>query len=225
MSPVSQLYGRTFLGRSPGTRQLALTFDDGPNDPWTLRLVEVLARHEVCATFFMIGRYVRQQPQIARAVAQAGHEIGNHTESHPNLIYCSTSRVRTEIVLCEQALNDVVGPHTAFFRPPFGGRRPAVLRAAAKAGLTTIMRRASSFDWKLLTPKAIVDKVAAQVSGGEVILMHDGSHQGMGWDRSKTVVAVDELIHRYKSEGYAFASVGEMMRGATANADPSLRSE
>src|ERR671923_144487 len=79
MSPTSQLYGRTFTGLAPTTRTLALTFDDGPNDPCTLRLLEVLARHQVHATFFMIGRYIAAQPGIARAVAAAGHEIGNHT--------------------------------------------------------------------------------------------------------------------------------------------------
>src|SRR5947209_4878147 len=79
MSPTSQLYGRTFTGAERGTRELALTFDDGPNDPWTPRLLEVLARHNVRATFFMIAGYVRQKPQIARDVRDAGHQIGNHT--------------------------------------------------------------------------------------------------------------------------------------------------
>jgi len=76
MAPASQLYGRTLI-RAANPRQLALTLDDGPNDPHTLRLLEVLARHDVRATFFMIGRYVQQRPQIARAVAEAGHALGN----------------------------------------------------------------------------------------------------------------------------------------------------
>jgi peptidoglycan/xylan/chitin deacetylase (PgdA/CDA1 family) len=214
MSPVSQLFGKTFLGLPPGTRKLALTFDDGPNLAWTAPLLEVLARHNVHATFFMIGRYVRQQPQLARAVAAAGHEIGNHTETHPNLMYCSGTRVQRELALCEQALTDVIGPHASLFRPPFGGRRPAVLRAAAQAGYQTIMWRASSFDWQLPTADAIVQKVASQIHGGEVILMHDGSHRGMGWDRSRTVAATDEIIRRYKGEDYEFLMVGEMSPSA-----------
>src|SRR6266853_6796154 len=84
MAPASQLYGRTVThGSDP--QQMALTFDDGPNDPHTMRLLDVLAKHNAKATFFLIGRYVRQCPEIARAVLAAGHEIGNHTYSHPNL--------------------------------------------------------------------------------------------------------------------------------------------
>jgi peptidoglycan/xylan/chitin deacetylase (PgdA/CDA1 family) len=100
MSPTSQLFGRTFTGAAPGARALALTFDDGPNDPWTARLLDVLARHEVRATFFMIGRYVREQPAIARAVAAAGHEIGNHTFSH----FFVHRSVRAGLMCCAPSL-------------------------------------------------------------------------------------------------------------------------
>src|SRR2546426_12459020 len=79
MAPTGQWYGRTFTGLGRGSKQLALTYDDGPNDPHTLRLLEVLAKHEVHATFFLIGRYVQQRPDIARDIAKAGHAIGNHT--------------------------------------------------------------------------------------------------------------------------------------------------
>src|SRR4051812_47889055 len=85
MGPRSQLYGRTFIGEGNGSRRLALTFADGPNDPFTFRLLEVLARHRVRATFFMIGSHVARRPDIAKAVAGAGHAIGNHTQSHPLL--------------------------------------------------------------------------------------------------------------------------------------------
>jgi len=103
MAPTSQLYGRTLV-RGPNARQLALTFDDGPNDPHTLKLLEVLAKHEVRATFFMIGRYAQQRPQIARAVAGAGHAIGNHTFTHPNLIFCSETQTHIQLVECNRAL-------------------------------------------------------------------------------------------------------------------------
>src|SRR6476660_5383862 len=79
MAPTGQWYGRTFTGLSRGTKQLALTYDDGPNDPHTMRLLEVLARHEVPATFFLIGRYVQQRPDLVREIVKAGHIIGNHT--------------------------------------------------------------------------------------------------------------------------------------------------
>lgn len=212
MSPVSQVYGRTFTGLPAGTRKLALTFDDGPSDPWTPRLLDVLARRRVRATFFMIGSYVRQHPEIARMVAEAGHEIGNHTFSHPNLIFASPASVRTELAQCNAAIEAATGRPTVFFRPPFGGRRPDVLRAVAAAGLQTIMWRASSYDWSLPTSEAIVNKVQRQIRGGEVVLMHDGDHRSFGCDRSRTIAAADDLMRRYRDQGYEFLSVGEMLR-------------
>src|SRR6202790_5725288 len=94
MAPSGQWYGKTFAAGIPGSKQIALTYDDGPNDPHTLKLLDVLAKHSVRATFFMIGRYVQQRPDIARAVAQAGHVIGNHTFTHPLLIFESRSEER-----------------------------------------------------------------------------------------------------------------------------------
>jgi peptidoglycan/xylan/chitin deacetylase (PgdA/CDA1 family) len=212
MSPTSQLYGRTFTGVARGTRVLALTFDDGPNHPWTPRLLDVLARRDIRATFFLVGRYVREQPAIARAVAAAGHEIGNHTSSHPNLIFTSPAQLREEIADCARSLTDAGITAAPLFRPPFGARRPDVLRTIADAGLRTIMWRASSYDWKLPTARAIVARVVRQIRGGEVILMHDGSHTKMGADRSQSVAAADELIRRYKGDGFRFLTISEMMR-------------
>src|SRR5271167_4807421 len=87
MAPTGQWYGRTFTGLPPGSKKIALTYDDGPNDPHTLRLLEILAKHGVNATFFLIGGFVEQRPDIAREIARAGHVIGNHSFHHPNLIF------------------------------------------------------------------------------------------------------------------------------------------
>jgi peptidoglycan/xylan/chitin deacetylase (PgdA/CDA1 family) len=217
VSPSSQLFGRTFVAAGAASRQLALTFDDGPNDPHTLRLLDVLARHGVEATFFMIGRFVRERPEIARAVAQAGHVIGNHTYTHPNLFFASPARLARELDDCEKALAEAVGEHSKLFRPPFGLRRPGTLRAAAGRGLTTVMWSVTGFDWKLPTAEAIERRVAGQVRGGGVILLHDGGHRHMGVDRGPTVAATERLIARYSAEGYSFVTVPEMMAhpGAT----------
>lgn len=211
VSPSSQLFGRTFVAAGAASRQLALTFDDGPNDPHTLRLLEVLARHGVKATFFMIGRFVRERPEIARAVAQAGHVIGNHTYTHPNLFFASPARLAKELDDCEKALTDAVDEHSQLFRPPFGLRRPGTLRAVAGRGLTTVMWSVAGFDWKLPTAEAIERRVAGRLRGGDVILLHDGGHRHMGVDRGPTVAATERLIARYKSEGYSFVTVPEMM--------------
>jgi peptidoglycan/xylan/chitin deacetylase (PgdA/CDA1 family) len=211
MAPTGQWYGRTFTGLPRRSRRIALTFDDGPNDPYTPQLLEILARHQVKATFFMLGQYAQARPDLARAVAEAGHVIGNHTFSHPNLIFLSANRARKEIDDCRHALSDAVGQHSSLFRPPFGGRRPASLRAARSLALDPIMWNITGWDWKAPSADFIEQKIAARMRGGSVILLHDGGHERMGVDRSRTVIATDRIIARYKAEGYEFVTIPEMM--------------
>jgi peptidoglycan/xylan/chitin deacetylase (PgdA/CDA1 family) len=211
MAPTGQWYGKTFASFARGAKQIALTYDDGPNDPHTLHLLDVLAKHNVKATFFLIGRYVQQRPNIAREVARSGHAIGNHTFTHPLLIFRRDAEIRRELSGCRSALSDAVGQHTNLFRPPFGGRRPAVLRIARELGLEPVMWNVTGYDWNAPPAEVIEKKVARQVRGGDVILLHDGGHKQMGADRSNTVTATDHLIERYKSEGYEFATIPRMM--------------
>jgi len=211
IAPTAQLYGRTFIGLGRGTRRLALTYDDGPNDPHTLRLLEVLARNDVRATFFTIGRYVQQRADIVREIVHAGHIVGNHTFSHPLLTLKSAAEIRDELTRCSAALQVAIGEHSNLFRPPFGGRRPAVLRIARELGLEPIMWNVTGYDWNA-PPSAVIErKVSGQIRGGDVILLHDGGHLQMGADRSQTVLATESLIKRYKSEGYEFVTIEQMM--------------
>jgi peptidoglycan/xylan/chitin deacetylase (PgdA/CDA1 family) len=224
MAPTGQWYGRAFTGLRRGSRQLALTFDDGPNDPHTLRLLEVLARHNVKATFFLIGRYVKQRPDIARELAQAGHVVGNHAFSHPNLIFASARETKTQLRDCQQVLTDAVGEHSRLFRPPFGGRRPGTLKIVRALGLEPVMWNVTGWDWKGKPAEYVEKKVSEQIRGGDVILLHDGSHAAFGADRSQSVVATDRIIARYKSEGYEFVTVPEMMGKSVLGSQPAVLS-
>jgi peptidoglycan/xylan/chitin deacetylase (PgdA/CDA1 family) len=214
MAPTGQWYGRTFTGLARGSKLLALTYDDGPNDPHTLRLLEVLARHEVKATFFLIGRYVRQRPDIVRDLIKAGHVAGNHTFTHPLLTLKSSAEVREELTECRAALQDAIGDHSNLFRPPFGGRRPAVLRVVRELGLRPVMWNVTGYDWSAPPAAEIERKCVKQMRGGDVFLLHDGGHRQMGADRSQTVLATNHLIARYKAEGYQFVTISQMMDGA-----------
>ncbi|MGC2743893.1 MAG: polysaccharide deacetylase family protein [Candidatus Angelobacter sp.] len=210
MAPASQLYGRTLThGSDPS--EMALTFDDGPNDPHTMRLLDVLAKHNARATFFLIGRYVRQRPDIARAILAAGHEIGNHTDSHPNLVLVSAGRLRQELSDCGKALEDALGEKIALFRPPFGGRRPNVLRTARGMGLRPVMWSVSGHDWSAKSAAAIAEKVTRQVDAckkpqGEIVLLHDGGHLAFGIDRGFTVEAVRKLLEHYADKRFVTVS-------------------
>lgn len=212
MAPTGQWYGRTFTGLSHGTKQLALTYDDGPNDPHTFRLLEVLTRHNVHATFFVIGRYVQQRPDIVRELIQAGHIVGNHTFTHPLLIFQGAAGVRNELTNCRKAIQDAIGEHSNLFRPPFGGRRPGVLRVARELGLEPIMWNVTGYDWTAPPASEIERKVEKQMRGGDVILLHDGGYRQMSADRSQTVLATDHLITRYNAEGYEFATIPQMLK-------------
>jgi peptidoglycan/xylan/chitin deacetylase (PgdA/CDA1 family) len=216
MAPTGQWYGRTFTGLAPGTKQLALTYDDGPNDPHTQRMLEVLARHNVRATFFLIGRFVQQRPDLAREIAQAGHVIGNHTFTHPFLTFKPTAEIRRELNDCHSAIQDAIGQHSNLFRPPFGARRPAVLSTVRELGLEPVMWNVTGYDWDAPPPCAEIEKkVTKQIRGGDVILLHDGGHKQMGADRSQTVLATDHLLAKYKSEGYDFSTVPQMFERKT----------
>lgn len=198
--PGSQIFGKTLIaGRNP--REIALTFDDGPNDPYTLHLLDVLAKYNVRATFFMIGRFVEQRPEISRAVQSAGHLIGNHTMTHPWLSFVSSKGAALELRDCNAALEDVLGRPIGFFRPPHGARRPDVLSAAHRLGLVPVMWNAMGYDWK---PENSSERISSYVDDdiqrnrraghGSNIVLHDGGHAGMGQDRSRTVAAVDSLL-------------------------------
>jgi peptidoglycan/xylan/chitin deacetylase (PgdA/CDA1 family) len=216
MAPTPQLYGRTLThGSDPA--QLALTYDDGPNDPHTLHLLDVLARHQAKATFFLIGKYVRQRPDIARAIQAAGHTIGNHTYTHPNLIFVSAARLRQELGDCRKALEDSIGAPAPLFRPPFGGRRPNVLRTARKLGLEPVMWSVTGFDWSAKSSGAIVQKVTRQIDSrrrkqSEIVLLHDGGHLAFGADRGYTVEATRVLLEKYSAAGKKFVAIPELAR-------------
>jgi peptidoglycan-N-acetylglucosamine deacetylase len=214
MAPTPQLYGRT-LTHGSDPRQMALTFDDGPNDPHTLQLLDLLAEHRARATFFLIGKYARLRPEIARAIQTAGHSIGNHTYSHPNLIFVSRARLLQELEECRKAIEDAIGAAAPLFRPPFGGRRPSVLRTARSLGLEPVMWSVTGYDWNAKSAQAIVHKVATQVDSrrrkqSEIVLLHDGGHVVFGADRTRTVEATRQLLERYSTSGKLFVTVPDL---------------
>jgi peptidoglycan/xylan/chitin deacetylase (PgdA/CDA1 family) len=212
MAPTGQWYGGTFTGLARGSRRMALTYDDGPNDPHTPRLLDVLARHNVPATFFAIGRYARQRPELIREVIARGHVVGNHTFTHPLLTLQTEAELRRQLSECQSALQDAMGKSVNLFRPPFGGRRPAVLRIAREMGLQPVMWSVTGYDWNAPPAAVIERKVTKQILGGDVILLHDGGHKQMGADRSQTVLASDHLVALYKSEGFEFVTIPDMMK-------------
>ena len=199
--PQSQVFGRTLVA-PPQVNQIALTFDDGPNPEATPRLLEVLARHEVRAAFFLIGDFARREPGLTRQIAAAGHVVGNHTMSHPWLPRLSAARIRQQIAGCNHVLEDVLGASVRFFRPPHGARRPAVLKTAADLGLRTTMWNLIVEDWKPQSPEALLARLERGIADnrrrarGTNVVLHDGGQSALGEPRLPTVRAVELLLER-----------------------------
>jgi len=202
MAPGSQLFGRTLVaGRDP--RELALTFDDGPNGDTTERTLELLARNNVQATFFLVGRYVLAQPVLTRRIVELGHTVGNHTMTHPRLLALGPAATRAEIADCAKAIADATGVEAKIFRPPFGGRWPHTLRVVRELGLTPVMWNAMGFDWREKDAAVISARLARGMEGNRAagratnFLLHDGSHAGMGANREATLGAVELVLQKY----------------------------
>jgi peptidoglycan/xylan/chitin deacetylase (PgdA/CDA1 family) len=210
--PTSQIFGCTVLAGSE-TQEVALTFDDGPNDPYTQQLLELLARRQVRATFFLIGSFVRRRPEIARAIRHAGHLLGNHTMTHPSLLWERPVRVRGELAGCNAAIEDATGEAVKWFRPPFGARRPDVLRTAAELGLTPVMWNITAHDWDATDPKALAARVQSGIRRNQRrhrssnILVHDGGHRQLGTDRSVTLAATASLLEAWAGTALRFVTV------------------
>lgn len=202
LSAQSQIFGKVLIAPR-NAHEIALTYDDGPNDVVTERLLDVLAQHNVHATFFFIGRYVRERPQIVRAVASAGHLIGNHSMTHPWLAWQSAARIREELAGCNAILEDTLGAPIHFFRAPHGARRPAVLRIARSLGLAPVQWNILPGDWKPIGAEAIADRTIRAITRNQQqnrasnIVLHDGGQAGLGQPRLPTVEATRLLLEKY----------------------------
>jgi peptidoglycan-N-acetylglucosamine deacetylase len=210
--PTSQIFGRTVVAGSD-IHELALTFDDGPNDPYTMQLLDLLAHHQARAIFFLIGDFVRRRPDIARAVRQAGHLVGNHTMSHPSLMWERPARVREELAGCTAAIEDATGQPVKYFRPPFGARRPDVLRTARELGLTPVMWNITAHDWDATNAEALAARVQRGIQTnqrrlrGSSVLLHDGGHRELGTDRSGTLAATRMLLDSWVGSSLRIVTV------------------
>jgi peptidoglycan/xylan/chitin deacetylase (PgdA/CDA1 family) len=224
----SQLFGPA-LCRTRRASQIALTFDDGPNPSITPGLLALLEKRDVRATFFLVGRFARACPALVREIAARGHTIGNHTETHPNLVLCSLRRVQDEIARCQAsivgALHATATEPPKWLRPPFGYRLPHVWTAARRAGLAgVVMWSLTAYDWKPQPPERLIARlahvaqrraIAAAGQGGEIVLLHDGDFRRLGADQGHVLVALEHWLPRWQDAGFEFVTI-DQAAGATA---------
>ncbi|WP_394214845.1 polysaccharide deacetylase family protein [Brachybacterium vulturis] len=196
-------------GDCTGERCLALTFDDGPSPETTPRLLDILAEHQVRATFFVLGSQARAFPEIlARQIAE-GHEVANHSWSHPDLTSLSEDALREEVVRTNEAIEEVTGSSPTLLRPPYGATGPTVARVAADLEMVQAMWDVDTRDWEHHDPARTLAAVG-DASAGSMILMHD--------IHATTVDAVEDVIMALRGEGFGFATVSSLLGDVTAGA-------
>jgi peptidoglycan/xylan/chitin deacetylase (PgdA/CDA1 family) len=209
MVPSAQLFGPT-MRRTGESREIGLTFDDGPNPKITPSLLNLLDRYEARATFFLVGTHVRAFPSLAKDIAELGHTIGNHTDTHPSLTFLSRARISEELDRCEEAIEAATGRKTDWMRPPYGFRGPqlnGVVKSRGGAGV--VMWSVTAYDWKPQPAERLIGRLR-KVRGGDIVLLHDADHRIPEGDRWHTVDALAYWLPRWKDAGLRFAGLDDL---------------
>ena len=192
-----------------GSRTIALTFDDGPSESTPL-LLEELRRHSVAATFFQCGTNVRRLPEIARQVAAAGHEIGNHSDTHPLLCFRSPGFIHAELSGAQRSILAATGHSPKLFRAPYGVRWFGLGEAQRQQGLTGVMWTVIGRDWKLPAGE-IAARILSRCGDGAIVCLHDGRETRTNPNISTTIEAVRLIVPALLARGYRFETVSGML--------------
>ena len=215
MSPYSQLCG-AFPFRSgasegrPG-RTVALTFDDGPHEPFTSQIAAYLDERGIKATFFQVGRCVERHPDTTRRLFASGHVIGNHSYAHQFSRCWSEGTMADELRLSQSVFEDTLGLSPALYRPPWLTRTPATLRMLHRAGLHPISGEfCHALEPLQPSPRRIARRALAKVRPGSIVIFHDG-YDARGADRSSTVEAVKVVVDTLLSDGFSFTTVDDLL--------------
>ncbi len=205
----SSLFGPS-VHRGPRSQPVvALTFDDGPSES-TPEVLKVLAEFGIRATFFQCGANVRRLPSVAREVAAAGHEIGNHSDTHRPFYFRSASFIYQELARAQESIEEAVGVRPQYFRAPYGARWFRLRQAQRRLGLLGVMWTALGLDWKL--PAAEVARRLLRSAGnGAILCLHDGRELERRPDISRTVEAVRRLAPAVLARGLRFATIGALL--------------
>ncbi len=220
----SQIFGHTIC-RTNHTRKLAITFDDGPNPAITPKLLDLLDRHRAKATFFLVGKYVRATPGLAKEIGARGHLIGNHTETHPNLFFCGPAETRSELLRCSEAIGQATWEEPRWFRPPFGFRSPWLGEIAAQNRMHVVMWSLIPGDWRPKTTDWLIERMkpiatraqTVRAKGksappspsprGDILCLHDGDYKHSGAERTRTLAALEYWLPRWRDLGLEFVTI------------------
>lgn len=209
-NPRFQLFGKYYYRLRTNDKVVALTFDDGPLEPYTRELLEVLGRHQVQATFFFVGKKIEMAPDLARLVYSKGHELGNHSYSHPHLIFKSFSFIRKEILKTDNLLREIVAPgEVIHFRSPYGQKFIGVPYVLNQLKNKNILFDFFSDppDWESTDSQRIAESIINRSRPGSILVLHDGNRNA-GPQVAKTT---DLVIQGLRQKGYRFETIKQLL--------------
>jgi len=224
-APASQLFGKTLVSGAPTAREIALTFDDGPNPPYTDRILDVLREEHAHATFFVVGRAAAAFPATTRRIVREGNAIGNHTWDHAHLIVESRANVRRELERTAAVIFRLTGVQTNLMRPPYGARDFAVISEAQKLGYRVVMWSVPlPRDWEQPGVATIVSRTVDAASDGSIAVLHDGNRGQLcaldrrlparACDRSQEVEATRRIVRILRARGFRFVTIPQLIADA-----------
>jgi peptidoglycan/xylan/chitin deacetylase (PgdA/CDA1 family) len=212
--PTSQLLGKALV-RGPSTgRAVALTFDDGPAEPFTGQILDLLGQHRAPATFFCCGKNVDRFPSLVRRMRDEGHTVGNHTYSHRFFYLKGRKTIEAELDRTQSSIERATGQTPRLFRPPYGGRWFGLFPALRERGLTDVQWSDTGYDWIVRnSPGEIARLALAKLKPGSIILLHDGREPRAPGevDASRTVAALPAILDGARAAGLEFASLAEFL--------------
>jgi peptidoglycan/xylan/chitin deacetylase (PgdA/CDA1 family)/GT2 family glycosyltransferase len=213
INPRSRFYGKVCSNGNRNCPQIALTFDDGPNEPYTSHVLSILEQYRIKATFFVIGQNARRHPETCRRIVTAGNVIGNHSYYHyKSLCLRRGKAVARDIELAHQAIYECTGFEPKLFRPPHGFRTPWMMRTIRHLGYTVVTWDNMTSDWKAdKSGEEIVRTIVQRAKPGGVIVLHDGRDTRLSYDRSHMLQALPFVIETLKERGFDFVTMPELL--------------
>ncbi|MBP2652661.1 MAG: polysaccharide deacetylase [Firmicutes bacterium] len=210
--PVGHFYGPVFSELKTAQKVVALTFDDGPYPPYTDQILDILKEARVPATFFVVGLNAQKYPDLLRRIVAEGHQVGNHTYHHLDLLKADSVAISKEVDSTNATIMDITGKGTLLVRPPHGFRDALVMEMMAERKLSVVEWSVASRDWTNPGVETIVDRTLSKVKNGAIILLHDGDGVEQAASRAQTVEATRRIIRELKAEGYTFVTVSEILK-------------
>jgi peptidoglycan/xylan/chitin deacetylase (PgdA/CDA1 family) len=211
--PTSPVFGKVYYKGDHHQKVVALTFDDGPNEPYTSEVLDILDEYNVKATFFCVGKNVELYPETAKRIVAEGHVLGNHSYTH-NANHALTEYGAKDLIVAEKAIFDTVGVEPHLYRPPHGKKSPWELEAVKDQGMIEVTWSVSTGELNTHSYEKVATRIVDETHRGEIILLHDGygtSHNCSQADKSLTVEALPLIIEKLQAEGYTFVTVPELL--------------